>query len=159
MTWQLMRFAAPQLTSLQQWRGLAPLCVGLAARWASTGADSAAIVVPMPKLSPSMTEGTVSKWLKVGLPAVRALRMHAACTSITGRFTTVCFCCRHQGMQLQSSMWSWRWTQRGSQKRRTKSESSPAMSPCWLKPRQGLPHMPQCNCMALHGALLAYGVS
>ena len=158
MAGQLLRFAAPQLTSLQQWRGLAPIFGGLAARWACTGAESAAIIVPMPKLSPSMTVGTVSKWLKVG-SRMQAPRMHAGCTCITGclrwqkRATKVHVCHRGPAMRSQSSMWSWRWTQRGSRKRRTKLGSLLGMSPCWSKPRQGLPCLPQGHCIAWHVSL------
>ncbi len=80
IAWQLLRLAAPQLTSLPQWKGLAPLSVGLATRLASS--DSAAVIVPMPKLSPSMTEGTVSKWLKVRM-------RHALCHAVQA--------CKHDG--------------------------------------------------------------
>ena len=68
---RLLKAVVPQLTCLRfahlansctaAW-GQAPL------RWASTSSDQqkGVIVIPMPKLSPSMNEGTVSKWVKVG---------------------------------------------------------------------------------------------
>ena len=68
---RLLNAVVPQITCLRL-AHLAAICNAapgqVLLRLASTSADSNSdvIVVPMPKLSPTMTEGTVSKWLKVG---------------------------------------------------------------------------------------------
>ena len=73
---RLLNAVVPQLTCLRLAHAAA-ICTAQAAfrwaplRWASTSSDQKTdvIVIPMPKLSPSMSEGTVSKWLKVGRAA------------------------------------------------------------------------------------------
>ena len=68
---RILNAVVPQLTCLRL-AHLANTCHAAwgqaTLRWASTSSDQQkdVIVIPMPKLSPSMTEGTVAKWLKVG---------------------------------------------------------------------------------------------
>ena len=70
-------------------------------------------VVPMPQLSPSMTHGSVAKWLKVRARALQGLAFASEQVKMSSAATILLLCkselsSRPQGSLWRSLMWSWR---------------------------------------------------